>query len=437
MSKKVLFIAALLAPLCLTSLRAEQRVLSLEQVLQLVEQNNKDVATARKNTLVSQQGVKEANASKLPDIQASLNLTYNGDATLLDRDFSNITRAEVPHFGNGLELTLYQPVYAGGAITAGVKLSEAQSRMSANQLETVRQQSSISAVGCFLELYKANNLRNVYDENITITEQLLTDMKARFNEGVVLKNDITRYELRLSCLTYDRLVLTNRIDVMNRDLCRLLGLPTDTEITASLDSELRALPSVASKEYWNDTALTNSTSLHALDIRSEINDQQTALAKADYLPKIGIIAGNSFNGPITFEIPPIDKNFNYWYVGVNISYNFASLYKTPKTTKKLFLEREEIDNSREALKEHINSAIDDTYTNYTQAYSMLETEEKNVELATENYRLVENRYNNQLALLTDMLDASTAKLDAEVRLVNAQVNIIYYYYQLKYNSGTL
>jgi outer membrane protein TolC len=68
---------------------------------------------------------------------------------------------------------------------------------------------------------------------------------------------------------------------------------------------------------------------------------------------------------------------------------------------------------------------------------MLETEEKNVELATENYRIVENRYNNQLALLTDMLDASTAKLDAEVRLVNARVNIIYYYYLLKQNSGTL
>jgi outer membrane protein TolC len=67
----------------------------------------------------------------------------------------------------------------------------------------------------------------------------------------------------------------------------------------------------------------------------------------------------------------------------------------------------------------------------------LETEQKNVELATENYQIVENRYNNQLALLTDMLDASTAKLDAEVRLVNARVNIIYYYYLLKQNSGTL
>jgi outer membrane protein TolC len=101
------------------------------------------------------------------------------------------------------------------------------------------------------------------------------------------------------------------------------------------------------------------------------------------------------------------------------------------------LEREEIDRKRDAASDYLNRVIDETYTQYTQAYSMLQTEEKNVELATENYRIVENRYNNQLALLTDMLDASTAKLDAEVRLVNARVNIIYYYYQLKYNSGTL
>jgi outer membrane protein TolC len=105
--------------------------------------------------------------------------------------------------------------------------------------------------------------------------------------------------------------------------------------------------------------------------------------------------------------------------------------------RKNILELEQINANRDALVEHLDRTIDDTYTQFTQAFKMLETEEKNVELATENYRIVENRYNNQLALLTDMLDASTAKLDAEVRLVNARVNIIYYYYQLKYNSGTL
>lgn len=58
-----------------------------------------------------------------------------------------------------------------------------------------------------------------------------------------------------------------------------------------------------------------------------------------------------------------------------------------------------------------------------------------VELANENYRIVSQRYSADLSLLTDMLDASTAKLDAEARLVNARVNVVFYYYQLKYISG--
>ena len=61
----------------------------------------------------------------------------------------------------------------------------------------------------------------------------------------------------------------------------------------------------------------------------------------------------------------------------------------------------------------------------------------NVRLAQENYEVVSNRFDNQLALLTDMLDASTARLDAGVRLVNARISTYYYYYQLNYIAGTL
>lgn len=439
MSKPKLFVAALMALLCVVSTLAQgSRVsLDIDRVLQLVESNNSDVATARRNTMVARQGIKEANVAKLPDINASLTVNYLGDATIMDRDFSNIHRAATPHLGNTLDVTLYQPVYMGGAITAGVKLAEAQSRMSDNQLEITRQNVGINAVSCFLELFKAYNLRNVYDENISMTRRLLDDMTARYKEGVVLKNDITRYELRLSTLSYDRLVLNNRIGVLNHDLCLMLGLPEDTEIETDIAGALADLPAVSSRAYWTETALANSRAVKALDIRDDINAQQSRIIKSNYLPHIGIIAGNNFDGPITFEVPPINKNLNVWYFGVNVSYNISSLFKTPKSVARNVLERQEIATAREAMHDRINSTIDNSYTNFTQAYSMLETEQKNVELATENYRIVENRFNNQLALLTDMLDASTAKLDADVRLVNARVNIIYYYYQLKYNSGTL
>ena len=60
-----------------------------------------------------------------------------------------------------------------------------------------------------------------------------------------------------------------------------------------------------------------------------------------------------------------------------------------------------------------------------------------MQLADENYALVEKRYNNELALLTDLLDASSMKLQADMALVNARVALLYNYYQLKYTTHTL
>lgn len=60
-----------------------------------------------------------------------------------------------------------------------------------------------------------------------------------------------------------------------------------------------------------------------------------------------------------------------------------------------------------------------------------------VELADQNYNVTSNRYKNDLALLTDMLDASNMKLSADLGLVNARINLIYSYYKMKYITHTL
>lgn len=61
----------------------------------------------------------------------------------------------------------------------------------------------------------------------------------------------------------------------------------------------------------------------------------------------------------------------------------------------------------------------------------------NVELANENYRLVSHRYENELALLTDLLDAAHTKLNADLSLADARINVLYHYYKMKYVTHTL
>lgn len=60
-----------------------------------------------------------------------------------------------------------------------------------------------------------------------------------------------------------------------------------------------------------------------------------------------------------------------------------------------------------------------------------------MKLANENYEVTSNRYENEMALLTDMLDASNMKLTADLGLVNARINVIYNYYKMKYITHTL
>lgn len=57
--------------------------------------------------------------------------------------------------------------------------------------------------------------------------------------------------------------------------------------------------------------------------------------------------------------------------------------------------------------------------------------------ANQNYSVVQNRYQNDLALLTDMVDASNMKLSAEMALVNARISMLYNFYTLKYVTNTL
>ena len=74
---------------------------------------------------------------------------------------------------------------------------------------------------------------------------------------------------------------------------------------------------------------------------------------------------------------------------------------------------------------------------YEQTYVELETQRKSVELARQNYEVMNDRYLNQLALVTDMVDASNLKLNAELSEVDARINIAYAYYRMKFIAGEI
>ena len=419
--------------------------MTISQLFQKVEDNSKSLRTSLSGVEAAHLGIESAKSKKLPDLDASLSFSYIGNALITDRDFSNVHGLKSPHFGNNFAFQAQQVVYAGGAINAGIKLAELGKQQAEVGVKLTRQQIRFIALGQYLDLYKIDNRIKVYEKNIELTRQLIDDIKEKQTHGMALKNDITRYELQMESLKLGLTALRNNRSILNHQLCNTLGMNQDSQMNQG-NQEIQIIPdaTIADKTYgkegeayWQTAGTLNSPLLEQSSNAIRIAEQKEKIAKSDLLPKVAFVAADNFDGPILFELPPVDKNLNVWYVGVGVKYSLSSLFKNNKRIKQAAVETRQAKEAHAVQAEQLNNNVQAAYVQYQQTYVELETQRKSVELAQQNYDVMNARYLSQLALVTDMVDASNLKLNAELSEVDARINIVYAYYRMKYVAGEI
>lgn len=422
--------------LCSGNAHAQLRTITIEELFELCDNSSKSVEVSRLGARMAAEGVKVAKSAMLPEVESSLSVSFLGDGCVTDRDFTNFTNADMPHFGNNFAIKASQVIYAGGAISAGIKQAEIDKRIAEEGVELQKQSIRFLMLGNYLELCKLNNRAVVFKKNIEQTELLVSHIKAKHEAGTALRNDITRYELRLEQLRLGLHETENNMRRVNYHIVQALGLPDETIIapdSAITNYRLQVL----SRDQWQSEAENNSPILHIAQLKISKQQQKEHSVKAERLPQVALVAANHFDGPITIEVPTIDKNFNYWYVGVGLKYNISALWKANKKSRIERIGTICAKESAELAREETGIAINSAFIALENAYEQLRTQEKSVELARENYNVVNNRYLNDLALVTDMIDASNALIETQLQLVNARINVIYSTYNLQRVAGTL
>ena len=423
MSKKKRLIGLLcITVLCSQGLCAQTRQMGIEELFRLADEQSKSIQTYRTGKEAAEEALKAAKAQRLPDVNVSLSASYWGNGKLWDRDFSNAMTIDMPHFGNNFALEAQQVVYAGGAISSGIRQAELDLQKNVQEIRFL-------LVGHYLNLYKLDN-------QIRVTDEVIANMKARREQGTVLKNDITRYELQKEQLNLQLMRVKDARRIANHQLVTTLHLPEDTEIypdTLLLREQIQTL----TEDEWQKLAETNHIVLKQTQTAIQMNEQKVKQERAERLPHISIVAAEHLDGPITIEVPVLDNNFNYWYIGIGVKYNISSLFKNNRKLKQARLNVRQAQEQRQLAQEQIENAVQEGYVNFLTAFTDLRTQENSVRLADENYHVTDNRYKNEMALLTDMLDASNMKLTADLGLVDARINILYNYYKMKYITHTL
>ena len=439
------------------SLFAQEQTMKLQQIFDLADQQSQRIRVSEVGLKAASEGVKSAKSALLPNLNLSLSGSYIGNATLMSRGFSTSGTSDVivaglgpqavangkqdtPHWGNSFTAQATQVIYAGGAIRSGIKMAELGEQMATLDIEKNRQEVRFLLTGYYLDLYKLQNQIEVIDKNIELTQKVISNMNARKEQGTVLKNDITRYELQLKNLELTKVQLQDAMSIMNHQLVTTLHLSDGTIIIpdeAELKAESEALKSAASEGEWQDNATSNNIGLKQANLATELAEQQIKQAKAASLPSLAVVVEDNLFGPYTNDLIPTNANVNAWFIGLGIKYNLSSIWNNKHNIRKAKYESLRSTEELSLAREGVENGVQANYVNFLTSFTEVKTQEKQVELADQNYDVIQNRYNNELALLTDMLDASNMKLSADMALVNARINLLYNYYKLKYITNTL
>lgn len=410
--------------------------LTIAQLFEQVEAGSRSIRAAKTSTDMAQQDIAHARSQRLPDINADLSVSYLGNALLSNRHFGDIHGLHSPHLGNSFALEAQQVIYSGGALTAGVNLAQLGQHQAETNVRQVRQQARFEALGQYLDLYKTDNRIRVYEQNIALTRRLLDEIKLRQQQGMALKNDITRYEMQMEQLQLGLTQLRNTRAILNHQLCNTLSLPGTTQLYPDTTVAAEVCPKQG-EAYWQQVATTTAPVMEQQQIGVSMAQQNEKLARAARLPKVAVVAANQFNGPITFELPPINKNLNIWYVGVGVRYSLSALFKTNHHITQTQLATLRAQQDMAVAAEQLNNRTNQAYTLYLQTYTELATQRKSVELARQNYEVINARYLGQMVLVTDMIDAANLRLNAELQEVDARIGIVYAYYRMRFIAGNI
>ncbi len=416
------------------SIDEDSLYLSIGQLFDRGMEQNLQLAADRLKEQVADDRARTARASRLPEINIGLNGGFVGQPVVFEHGLSDPTCPDSPDWSQNYAVNVSQPLYHGGRIRYAIRQADIEKEIAVLQTATDRADIKLSLLRQYLTLFSLYKQHVVLTRNINESERRLKDIRQMKEEGLITNNDVLRSEMQLTNNRLSLLETENNIRLTSQQLDILLGLDESLLLrpdTTLLDEVLRLdeYENYISQAYSNDPAM--SLRMRQTDLAR--NNIQAV--KAERMPQLSLYAANTLARPVSRTLA--DMYNNAWNIGLSFSYPLSALYRSKHRIREARRQVDVYRNAEEQHRQQIRMTVRNAYLKHSEALARVDALKLSVKQAEENFRIMRNRYLNQLAILTDLLDADNLRLDAELQLTTARAQVVYTYYELQRAAGKL
>ena len=415
-------------------LAQDKKTLGLQEAIDLGIKSSKQLKISQSKIDEATAALQEAMERKLPNASASASYLRLNSANIdLKSSNNNGNAGSNPNVNQvfyGM-VNLSMPIYSGGKIRYGIRSAELLKKAIELDAEINKDEIIQNTIEAFANLFKAGSQVRLIRENLASARQRVKDLTNLEKNGLLARNDLLKAELQASTVELNLLDAENNRDFANLNMNLMLGLPSETLLALDTAGIEKAYDTRVMDDFIR-AAMQNRKDKAATELRRQSAQTGVLSAKAEALPSIQLTGGY-----IAADIPNLLTVTNAVNIGLGVSYNIASLWKNKSKVKQAESRVQQIQYNEELLDDHIRLQVSRDYLTVISNRKKVEVYAKALEQATENERIVKNKFNNSLATTQELLDADVALLQSKLSYTLAKADQFVAYNKLLQSSGIL
>lgn len=434
--KRYILQLLLLLPLTLGA----QTILTLPHCRALARKHNLTLQNALLEIESAEEQQSEAFTKYFPDLQANVMAfqafddMVKGDGTIppevamINPDLA--VMAGMPYSYSefsrmySASAVLTQPIFAGGQIRSGNKLSKIQTEVA--QLKCAIDEKYIlqKVTECYWQIatvkYNLNTIEAANKQLDAVLEQVNNYVKA----GVTTRNSLLQVQLRQQELASNKLKLQNAQHVLLLLLAQQIGMSGQQ---IDIDTDIDASAITASEPQQNyipvAEAVENRDELQMAQLGVRASEEQVKMERGKNLPTIavGAMGYHTGMGGLSDNVKQnMNTRMTNGLVFGTVSVPITSWWGGSHAIKRQKIKLQQARNTAEEARQQLALDVESAWSNLTEAYQQIAIAEKSVDQAADNLRMCSEQYRMGTIALTDLLDAETLNRQAQNSLSEAR-----------------
>ena len=201
----------------------------------------------------------------------------------------------------GGALTVTQPIYMGGKITAMNQITELAQQLAQEMLDGKVEDVIYNVDATYWQVISLCAKQKLARSYVGLVEKLDNDVKAMVNEGVATLANQLAVDVKLNEANVDLTKVDNGVTLSRMLLAQLCGLPVNTMMTLADEGHDELNISLAPSTYNLDEVYSKRHDVRSLELATKIYDQQVKVARSEMMPKLAAVAAVHATNPNSYD----------------------------------------------------------------------------------------------------------------------------------------